>query len=53
MRFAITEEFPMKTYRLLAAAAALLLARVARWAKDNTKDPKNPTPAEKARAAKE
>ncbi|HTN26646.1 MAG TPA: YSC84-related protein [Burkholderiales bacterium] len=37
----------MKTYRLLAAAAALMLALSPAWAKDNTKDPKNPTPAEK------
>ena len=37
----------MKTYRVLAAAAALLLALSPAWAKDNTKDPKSPTPAEK------
>jgi len=37
----------MKTYRFLSTAIALLLAVSPVWAKDNTKDPKNPTPAEK------
>src|SRR5215510_12998924 len=37
----------MKRAHLLSVAAALLLAWSPAWAKDNTKDPKNPTPAEK------